>query len=1427
MSYLRYLTLLSLAAAQTILVDGTSGAGSFEGAGTVCPTGTVTYQGWTIVNGSQTNRWAVNTAAGAQHGTQAIYITNNCGGGPPPYAYTVSSSSVVHFYRDVTLPAGEPYLTLSAYIKVRGENNYDYLDIFVAPTSVTPTAGVEVPATYRLARYSMFSSNWTQVSVNFCGTAGQTYRVIFSWRNDGSVGTQPPAAVDRVHIVSNSTPPPPLPGVVNVPALPYTHGADNTCGKGNKFTSTNTPVCGSSNYYGGEDMMWVFTPTTSGIVTVSLTSSTTYTGLMVYQGGALSPCGGLTGATCVAQAQSSTGDKTLCFAVTAGQTYYLQLDYWPSPTCGPFSNLTISAPVAPGPCTGLGSGITTVTTLPYNSGAGTTCGAGDDITSSNALPCGSSSYFTGEDRVWVFTPSSSGAVTISLTHSNASSPWFGLKVYQGCPVGCNRGVCLCTSESASGPYSVSINVTAGQTYYVVLDHFANPTCAAYDNLSISAPVAGVGPCSAPLFTSYPVVTTGTTSGAPPLGVSPTCLSGGNCGVVGRWYAFVATAPNMTVHVAPGTLSDPAVAVYSAPSCSGPFTQIACNDDGAGCESSPRFAQVTLTGLTVGQTYYVAVVAGSGGGAGDYTLAIWETASAPPSQYGQDCEAVPGNPASGPLPVCSSTFSVGAPGFLGPGFTCDLPYPAGGCPASCLTSGERNFVWIRLPISANGNLSFAITPSTNVDYDWTLYRIDNVANPCQAIRNGTINPVRCSFDAPTSCDGTYGTGVACGTPACASGTCEGAGGQGWLQCLPVNAGEVYLLGISNFSTTTFPGFTVDFGASPIDYAAGSATAVWTGGAGTTAWNNNANWGGCPFPNSCTRDVIIYGGSANQPVIAAAETWTVRDITVPVGASLTVNGILNVCGHLTVNGDLQGTGWIVFTGGVAYPVQEIRGVLMGATQYIPNLRVQRGAVGEVRLMTNVQVRSTVEIVSGANNTLNLNGRRLFVGGNVVVGNAAATLSAPANSFLIFNGSAPQTYTDPGSDPLFNVEVNQTAPSTVTLNNTMRILGTLTLTSGRLVAPVSGTREVRVENTAPAAVSPGNANSFVVGYLRRFLNNTGGSYDFPMGLNAPVRYARINLNFSGNPGVHNLLATFTGWGGGPPTPSGSPVTECGANYGTCPLLDNGYWTITGWQADLTTQVTTSGPYTATLYNTDYNPCTGAQQWGVLKNNGSAGNGADWFIQNPGCHANTAPAAPGVVSRPGMSGFSHFGTGQSTLPLPVVIQAFEGKVVGEDHLLSWQVAEIEGGRVRHFTLEAGPTPDKLKPLTTLPRHTSSWLRRNPPYGTSFYRLRIQTEEGAEVVSSMVELRRDLSEGRSPTLQVFPNPTTGEVTLRFVMEGPGPVRLTLYNALGQRVRFEERSDLLPGVVELSWSLAGLPSGLYLLTVESGGTFQQATLRKD
>jgi len=251
--------------------------------------------------------------------------------------------------------------------------------------------------------------------------------------------------------------------------------------------------------------------------------------------------------------------------------------------------------------------------------------------------------------------------------------------------------------------------------------------------------------------------------------------------------------------------------------------------------------------------------------------------------------------------------------------------------------------------------------------------------------------------------------------------------------------VYLLGIANFSAST-SGFSVDFGSSPIAYQ--TNTSIWTGGASSSAWNNPTNWGGCGVPDACTRDVIIYGGTSNQPVIAAAETWTVRNITIPAGASLTVNGTLRICGHLTVNGILDGTGGIEFVDDGTYSVQEIRGILTGAP-FIPNLRLRRSADGTVRLMTDVQT-GNVEITNTATHTLNFNGKTLFVSGNFDNQTVANTVDATAaGSTLVFNGSGPQTYDDPDSDPFRNVVVNQSAVSTVTLNNTLIIDSTLTLT------------------------------------------------------------------------------------------------------------------------------------------------------------------------------------------------------------------------------------------------------------------------------------------------------------------------------------------------------------------------------------------------
>ena len=121
--------------------------------------------------------------------------------------------------------------------------------------------------------------------------------------------------------------------------LPYNVTGQTTCGQGNDITSSNvTVINGSSSYYTGEDVVYTFTPSTTGQITVDLGSTGSYTGLMLYQG-----CPTAAGTSTVAYAQSYTGNQGLCANVTAGLAYYLIIDSYASPTCNPY-DLTISAP---------------------------------------------------------------------------------------------------------------------------------------------------------------------------------------------------------------------------------------------------------------------------------------------------------------------------------------------------------------------------------------------------------------------------------------------------------------------------------------------------------------------------------------------------------------------------------------------------------------------------------------------------------------------------------------------------------------------------------------------------------------------------------------------------------------------------------------------------------------------------------------------------------------------------------------------------------------------------------------------------------------------------------------------------------------------------------------------------------------------------
>ncbi len=132
----------------------------------------------------------------------------------------------------------------------------------------------------------------------------------------------------------------------------------------------------------------------------------------------------------------------------------------------------------------LGSGIEYVT-LPFTDASASTCGAVDDITSVDvANICGSTSYYTGEDYVYIFTPSATGSITIDLT---SAGTYTGMILYEGCPT--DAGTCIDNQQSSSGDESTCVSVTSGIKYYLIIDSYASPDCNDY-GISISAPNVG-------------------------------------------------------------------------------------------------------------------------------------------------------------------------------------------------------------------------------------------------------------------------------------------------------------------------------------------------------------------------------------------------------------------------------------------------------------------------------------------------------------------------------------------------------------------------------------------------------------------------------------------------------------------------------------------------------------------------------------------------------------------------------------------------------------------------------------------------------------------------------------------------------------------------------------------------------------------------
>ena len=168
---------------------------------------TAEINGWITAN-SSSDKWIVSNAPGVNSGLYSAHISSD----GTTWAYA-QLNAVQHLYKSFYVPALENVLSLSFRWKANGEgtaaNDFDNLKVFAVPESYIIQADVPIPAQYQISgtsatsgMYKLSFTNFNLANINFSLTTEMAYKLVFSWKSNGSNIASPPAAIDDISLTS-------------------------------------------------------------------------------------------------------------------------------------------------------------------------------------------------------------------------------------------------------------------------------------------------------------------------------------------------------------------------------------------------------------------------------------------------------------------------------------------------------------------------------------------------------------------------------------------------------------------------------------------------------------------------------------------------------------------------------------------------------------------------------------------------------------------------------------------------------------------------------------------------------------------------------------------------------------------------------------------------------------------------------------------------------------------------------------------------------------------------------------------------------------------------------------------------------------------------------------------------------------------------